>query len=320
MVCPRATLYSVQDRLYAAGFDMIVPSTPLRIAVIGAGAIGSTFAFQLTRIGRHDLTVIARPGSVRLKQLQRGGGIVNVNGERAVVAIADTLDEQIRYDLVIVTVLAHQVDNVLPALKRSAALCIQFMFNTFEPARCQDAVGVDRCALGMPFVQSMLDSDGRLTAKIGVAGQKTIINRQMSVDLFNAAGLPARLEMHMLLWLRSHAPLCAAFESVSVASVGQGAGASWGEACKLAKGVHAGFALVKAIDGTIYPISKRRLAGAPTAIVAIILWSVSRSRSFRELLATGKAECVALVDTMIAAAARATSLIDVSAIAAMKPL
>ncbi len=299
---------------------MIASSTPLRIAVIGAGAIGSTFAFQLTRIGRHDLTVIARPGSVRLQQLQRDGGIVNVKGERAVVAIADTLDEQIRYDLVIVTVLAHQVDNVLPALKRSAALCIQFMFNTFEPARLQDAVGMDRCAMGMPFVQSMLDSDGRLTAKIGVAGQKTIMDRQMSVDLFNAAGLPATLEMHMLLWLRSHAPLCAAFESVSVASVGQGAGASWGEAYKLAKGVHAGFALVKAIDGTVYPSGKRRMAGAPTAIVAIILWSVSRSRSFRELLATGKAECVALVDTMVAAAARATSPIDVSAIAAMKPL
>lgn len=58
--------------------------------------------------------------------------------------VADALDEQTSYDLVIVTLLAHRVDAVLPALRRSGAKRIQFMFNTFDPERLQDAVGSDR--------------------------------------------------------------------------------------------------------------------------------------------------------------------------------
>jgi hypothetical protein len=104
------------------------PSTPrsLRIAVVGCGKIGSTFAFQLARTGHHDVTVVARPGSARLLQLQRDKGIVNVKGERASVHIMDTLDEQTPYDLIIVTVVDYQVDAVLPALQRCAAKSIQF--------------------------------------------------------------------------------------------------------------------------------------------------------------------------------------------------
>ena len=50
-----------------------------------------------------------------------------------------------------------------------------------------------------------------------------------------------------------------------------------------------------------------------------MLWSVSRVRSFRELLATGKEECRALVDLMVASAPRAQFPIAVSKIQAMKP-
>ncbi len=85
------------------------PSTPQRLAVIGVGQIGSAFAFNLVRRGEHDVTVIARPGSVRLEQLRRDGAIVSVAGERAPVRVVDALDEGTPYDLVIVTLLAHQV-------------------------------------------------------------------------------------------------------------------------------------------------------------------------------------------------------------------
>ena len=64
--------------------DSMQPS-PLSIAVLGAGKIGSTFAFQLASVGHHDVTVIARPGSVRLQQLQRDDGIIDIKGERASV-------------------------------------------------------------------------------------------------------------------------------------------------------------------------------------------------------------------------------------------
>ncbi len=199
--------------------------SPLQIAVIGAGNIGSTFAFHLARTGGHQITVVARPGSPRLAQLQRDGAIVDDKGDRAHVHVVDALDETTPYDLVIVTVLTHQVDAVLPALGRSAARNIQFMFNTFDPERLSVAVGDERSAFGMPFVQATLDRDGRLKARIGAGGQKTLISDQRWVDVFNAAGLPAVREREMPLWLRCHVPLCVAFESVSVAGVRRGGGA-----------------------------------------------------------------------------------------------
>ena len=291
---------------------------PLQIAVVGVGQIGSTFAFQLAQAG-HTVTVVARPGSGRLAQLQRDGAIVTVEGERAAVRVDDTLDERTGYDLVIVTLLAHQVDAVLPGLARSAAQCVQFMFNTFNPERLQGAVGAGRCAFGMPFVRARLDGDGRLRKTIGAVGPKTLIGRQESVELFNAAGLPAVFEPEMPLWLRCHAPLCIAFESVSVAGERRRGGASWREALVLARGVQASFALIEALGGRVYPLAKARMFRRPAVRLAATLWGMSRIRSFRELLATGEAECCALVD-VLAAAAVAAGRADLAArIGAMRP-
>ncbi len=295
-------------------------SSPLRIAILGAGRIGSTFAFQLARVGRHDVTVIARPGSARLQQLQRDGGIVNVKGERAVVQVADVLNEQTLYDLIIVTLLAHQVDAALLALQRSKARCVQLMFNCFEPERLRDAIGVERCTFGMPFVQASFDGEGKLRATIGAAGQKTLLGQQRWVDVFNVAGLPAVLELDMLLWLRCHAPLCVAFESISVAGQRRGGGASWSEAMVVARGMHGCFALIKSLGYRLHPRGKARLNACPSWVLAAMLWSVSRIGSFRELLATGKIECCALVDTMTIAARQAAPTIDARNILAMKPL
>jgi 2-dehydropantoate 2-reductase len=294
------------------------PSTSLRIAILGVGNIGGTFAFQLARAGHHDVTVVARPGSARLRQLQRDNGIVNIKGERASVRVSDTLDEQVPYDLVIVTLLACQVDAVLPTLQRSAAKYIQFIV-AFEPERLQDAVGVERCSFGMPGVPAVFDKDGRLKATIGAAGQKTIMSQQRWVDVFDAARLPALREPDMPLWLRCHVPLCVAFESVSVAGERRGGGASWGEAIVLARGVHEGFALIKGLGFQIYPRSKARINGLPNWMVAAMLWIISRIRSFRELLATGKNQCRALVHAMATAAPQARPPVAVLKIKAMRP-
>ena len=296
------------------------PFTPLRIAVLGAGRIGSTFAFQLARTDQHDVAVVARPDSTRLRQLQRDGGIVNVRGEKAKVRVTDALDVQMPYDLVIVTLLVHQVDTVLPVLRQSAARCVQFMFNTFEPERLRDAVGAERCTFGMPFVQANLDPEGKLKATIGAGGQKTLMGQQRWVDVFNAAGLPAALEPDMPLWLRCHAPMCVAFESVSVAGERRKGGATWSEALVLARGMHESFALIKGLGHPIYPKSKARLDGCPAWVLAVMLWAVSRIRSFRELLATGIQECCSLVEAMVVAASRSKPPVEVSRIQAMKPM
>ena len=292
---------------------------PLRIAIIGAGRIGSAFAFQLSRTGGHEVTVVARPGSERLRTLMGDQAVLDVHGRRAEVTVCDALDEATPYDLVIVTLLAHQVDAILPALQRSPAICIQFMFNTFDPGHVEAAVGVERCAFGMPFIQSRLDPEGRLDVTIGAGGQKTLMSQARWVDVFKAAGLPAGFEPDMKLWLRCHAPLCVAFESVSIAATDRGDGASWSEAMTLARGVKAGFGLIKALGQEVHPASKRWLDRSPAFILAGMLWSLSRVRDFREVLATGRAECEALVADMVASSRVAAPPVDVSRILAMSP-
>ncbi len=294
-------------------------SRPLRTAIVGVGGIGSTFAFQLARIGHHDVTAIARFGSARFQQLQRDGGVVNTKGELAAMHVTDKLDEEAAYDLVLVTLPAHQVEAVLPALERSAAKWIQFMFNIFDPERLQAVIGGGRCSFGMPFVQGKIEANGRLNAKIGTGGQKSIMDKQEWVDVFNASGLPASLEPQMLLWLRCHVPMCIAFESVSVAGMRRDGGASWSEALVIAHGVKESFTLIRQLGYRLYPSGKARLDASPAWVTASMLWFMSRIPSFRQLLATGANECRALLDVLTATAHQADLSITVTRINSMKP-
>ena len=173
-------------------------SNPLQIAIIGTGNIGSTFAYQLALAGGHAVTVIARPDSPRLRQLQRDGAIVRDDGTRAPVTVADRLDTATPYDLVSVTVPAQQVDTLIPALRDSAAARILFMVNQFDPERLRDAIGRPRCDFGMPFVQASLDANGRLHAVIGAGGQKR-------ASLARSAGLTCST---LAVCLRSWSPTC----------------------------------------------------------------------------------------------------------------
>ena len=279
----------------------------LRIAVVGVGGIGSAFAFQLARNGGHAVMVIARPNSPRLEQLQHANAIVDANGERAAVSVQDSLDENTPYEAVIVTVQSHRIHAVLPALQRSGAKCIVFMFNNFDPEELQKQLGAHRCCFGMPFIQAIIRPDGRLKMTIGAGGQRTKLDRTEWVDVFNAAGLPAVLEPDMLLWLRCHAPLCIAFESISVAGVQRGHGASWSDALRIARGARESFALIQALGYQLYPVGKARLNAIPSWVFAAMLWSLSRIKSFRELLATGSDESRALVDAIVASIPQAKS-------------
>ena len=75
----------------------------VRIAIVGVGGIGSTFAAQLAGAG-HDVTVIAR--NARLEQLRRDDGVRTPDGVVA-TSVADQLPTDVDFDLVLVTVLAH---------------------------------------------------------------------------------------------------------------------------------------------------------------------------------------------------------------------
>src|SRR5215471_11784027 len=292
--------------------------SPLSIAVIGAGKIGSTFAYRLARAG-HDVTVIARPDSLRLQQLQRDQGIILKTGERAEVRVADKLDEEVAYNLVVVTTPAHRVDAVLPALQRSKAQYVQFMFLTFEPERLRDAI-VHRCSFGMPSLMAMMDSEGRIKPTI-ISSLKTKHGDQRWADLFSSAGIPSAFEPEMALWLRCETPFTAAIQSIAVAGQRRGGGAAWAEAKAVAHGLQGGFAIVKGLGYRLYPSTKAMMYSVPNFLMAFLLWVLSRIPAMRENLATGLNECRALIDTMVAAAAKAKPPLPAAATAllAIKP-
>ncbi|WP_437335029.1 ketopantoate reductase family protein [Sorangium sp. So ce394] len=271
----------------------------MKIAIVGAGRIGSTFAFQLARAG-HEVTVVAR--GARLAQLRRDEAIVTAAGERAAVGVSAALDEATAWDLVLVTVLAHQVDEVLPALSASAARTVMFMFNTFEPlGRLRDAVGAARVAFGFPAILATLD-DGKLTSRIVTRGMVTPVTDAAWAKVFTDAGIPAVVEPDMESWLRTHAALVAPVMVAVVTAHARKAGVSWTEAMDLARALEEGLRLVRQLGNTLTPAPIAALSRLPTPAAAALVWTLSRVEPLRKTGAAGPGEPRALIDAMAAAA------------------
>jgi 2-dehydropantoate 2-reductase len=288
----------------------------LSIAVVGVGRIGSAFAYQLAKAGHH-VTVVARPGSKRLTQLRRDRGILRTTGERADVTVADDLDEQEPFDLVIVTVLAHQVDELLPVLARSQARCVHFMFVTPAGERLRAAVGADRVTFGMAAVLSTLDPDGKLD--LTIPKTKAMQGDQRWVDLFEGAGMPSQLEKDMARWLRSQTPLTVAMESVTGLGMQHKRGATWAEAKVGAKGLRAGFSILRGLGEKPYPSNKNQMSRAPRFVLTFILRAVSRSK-YRETVGNSSQEVQGLIELLTAEARRNPSLRrDVDAVLGLRP-
>lgn len=272
----------------------------MNIAIIGLGGIGSTFAFQLARAG-HQITVIAR--GQRLEQLTRDQAIVTTAGERAEVRVAGSLDPTIAFDLVLVTVLAPQVDAVLPSLQASAAKTVMFMFNTFEPfARLRDAVGAARFAFGFPAILANVQDAGRLESTIVTRGQITTVTDGGLAEVFTQAGIASVVHADMESWLRTHAAMVVPFMIAVARSHERRAGLSWNESWKLANALDEGMGLVKKLGNAITPVPMVVLSCLPRVSTAALLWSATRMSSLRKSGAAGTKEPRALIDSMQAVA------------------
>jgi 2-dehydropantoate 2-reductase len=269
----------------------------MKIAVLGSGAIGSTFAWQLARAG-HAVTVVAR--GARLAWLEKERAIVRSDGERAAVVVASVLDATTPWDLVLVTVLAPQVGAVLPVLRASVARRVMFMFNTFEPLEpLRETVGAQRFTFGFPAGVFTLLIDGRIRPKIRAG---TTVDDAETAKLFSAAGIPTVVERDMHSWLRSHAALVAPLMSIGIIVHARGRGVTWKEATAHARASAAGVEIVRSKGHAILPSFIGMLASLPRTLVTSLLWALSRTEMIRDLGALGAAEPRMLVDMMSTAA------------------
>jgi 2-dehydropantoate 2-reductase len=269
----------------------------MKIAILGAGAIGSTFAWYLSRAG-HDVTVVAR--GARLLWLQNERAIVRQDGERANVTVAASLETATDWDLVLVTVLATQVDAVLPVLRASSAGRVMFMFNTFERLEpLRDAVGAERFHFGFPGGVFTLLIDGKIRSRVRAG---TTVDDVAFAELFAAAGIPTAVERDMQSWLRSHAAMVAPLMSIGVLVHKRGSGATWGESRAHARAFAAGFELVRAHGHPILPTAVSVLARLPRILVTPLFWLLSRTKMLDDLGRLGSAEPRMLIDMMSRAA------------------
>ena len=268
----------------------------VQIAIVGPGGIGSTFAFQLSEAG-HEVTVIAR--GTRLEQLRHAGAIVTVEGERAGVDVSGELDTTTHWDLVLVTVLASQVDVLLPALSASAAKSVMFMFNTFRSLdRLRDTVGPQRFAFGFPAIGAGLH-DGRLSSTILRRGQLTTVSDLFWAKVFTDAGIPATVHPDMESWLRSHAAAMVPMVIAGSTALRRGTGISRAEAVRLARAMKEGFALVRHLGNSITPAPIAIVSHSPAPMLAVLLWTLTRLDAFTRTIAVAPAdEPRTLIDEM----------------------
>ncbi|KAH7099508.1 hypothetical protein BKA62DRAFT_709784 [Auriculariales sp. MPI-PUGE-AT-0066] len=296
-------------------------SSSLSIAIVGGGNVGSSFALKLVNVGKHNVTVVARPDSKRLAQL-RDHGIITTKGESCKVAVADSLDVTIPYDLVIVTAAGYQVEHLLPLYKESAGRIFLFLFNIYSPERLRDMFG-ERAAFGFPVVQATMDDNGLLQYKFKFS-MASPLSDQRCVDIFKSSDIPAALKPKMLLWKRCHS--CLAMAAIGVHTAGKrhgaGAGATWQESRTVVAGLHAGFALTTSLGYPLYHTIFKVVNSVPTPIMTGLAWLFSRMKWPREQLGTSSSELEhhEVVDSMIAAAQQSNKLSLVPAFQAIKSL
>lgn len=243
------------------------------------------------------MTVVAR--GTRLEQLRHAEAIVTVEGERAAVDVSGELDTATHWDLVLVTVLASQVDVLLPALSASAAKSVMFMFNTFRSLdRLRDAVGPQRFAFGFPAIGAGLH-DGRLSSTILRRGMQTTVSDLFWANVFTDAGIPATVHPDMESWLRSHAAVLVPMVIAGSTALARGTGISRAEAVRLARAMKEGFALVRHLGNSVTPAPIAIVSHSPAPVLAVLLWTLTRLDAFTRMIALAPAdEPRTLIDEM----------------------
>ena len=255
----------------------------MRIAVIGAGVVGSLYAARLAGAGQ-SVTLVAR--GRRLAALQRGPiQILNDEtgvGAAATVAVVASLRPDDDYDLALVVVRADQIDALLPKLKENHGVKgFLFLHNRVAgSAALAQAVGPERMLLGFPGAGGWLDGD--IVRYRLIPEQPTTLGepdglvsprlRQIA-SVFEAAGFKVSLSRHMDDWLKTHAMLVTAIAGAIYLGHGstKAVAKSHDSIRTLVQGIRHGFGLLTAAGVTIQPRKLALLVSLPSILAQIYL-------------------------------------------------
>jgi 2-dehydropantoate 2-reductase len=186
----------------------------MRILVVGAGVIGSTYAAKLLLAG-HEVVLLARDR--RLSDLRTHGLVVEdaESGRRIELPALclSELDEGERYDLVLVPVRSGQLASTLPILLgMTDSSDVLFFGNTAgRQSELVAALG-KRSLFGFPATGGV--RDGPVIRYVLIRQQKTMLGEangstsprvQLLQGVFRDAGFPTRISTNINSWMLGHA-------------------------------------------------------------------------------------------------------------------
>jgi 2-dehydropantoate 2-reductase len=270
----------------------------MNIAILGAGAIGSTFAYCLAKAG-HAVTLVAR--GARLHALQQAGGVsvrhlMTGKADHVPTAVAAALDLETPWDLLLVSVQRNQIDGVRDVVARSRARRVMFMFNTAGDIQSlADAVGRDRFYWGFPAALGTVEDQVLRYAVVPKAlryMQITTIGGLPTFEppdlaelqrLFIEAGIPTTTCADMPAWLKTHAAFMTPLMSAGLGA-GPNRALTWAEARRAGRSMREGFALVRGAGAVLVPFQMRALNHLPRFAVALSIWVAFRIGFVRKVL------------------------------------
>jgi len=192
-----------------------------RILVIGAGVNGSICAVGLYNAGV-DVTVLAR--GKRYEELREEGIVIEnpFKHTRTVtkVPVINHLDPADIYDYILVIVRKNQVPDLLPVLANNRSPNVVFMVNNPSgPDEFTKVLGKERVMLGFVFGAgkregSVIHAIGGAGSSMGAAPFGELDGRitprlTCLVDIFNKAGLNAKISTGISDYLATHAAFVA---------------------------------------------------------------------------------------------------------------
>ncbi|MCA9772476.1 MAG: ketopantoate reductase family protein [Myxococcales bacterium] len=257
----------------------------MKIAVFGAGVIGSLYAAKLKRAGE-DVTVLAR--GKRLEDLRsRGLEIEDMRtGARtqAAVRVVAELDAEEPYDLVLVALRAHQISGALSALasNRAARAFLLMVNNAGGYDAWSDTLGAERLALAFPGAGgSFQGSVVRYRVVSGLlqpttfgepSGPPTARLREMA-RMIRRAGFPIAFSARMDAWQKHHAAWIAPVAAAAwvLAETGHGQREEADTLRLSVRAIREGFANLRGLGHPVTPASLRAWTLIPTPLLVAAL-------------------------------------------------
>ncbi len=195
----------------------------MKILILGAGVIGITYAWKLANAGQ-DVTLLVR--KEKSERIQKEGFRIRCRDERQKKtlpvdityrpSIVSEISAQDNYDLIIVSVRAHQLEGILPILAQNSgkADVLFFCNNWWGEEKIRNFLPAEKYFFGFSRlvggwrtesqVNCIIFDHPELVTMLGESNGQVTPRLQNLRDIFANANLKPVLSQEILGWLAIH--------------------------------------------------------------------------------------------------------------------